>query len=100
VIGRLDLVNWGAISYNGGAKEQTVSEIIHLAWDRFKIVAGIVGDVQGRVIVTLFYFTILVPFGIGARFFGDALHIRSTHPPQWMERPPVQNGLEEARRQG
>jgi hypothetical protein len=77
-----------------------VSEIVHLAWDRFKIVAGIVGDVQGRVIVTLFYFTILVPFGLGSRLFGDALHIRSKNPPQWMERPPVENGLEEARRQG
>ena len=45
-----------------------MSEIVHLAWDRFKIIAGIVGDVQGRVIVTLFYFTILVPFGIGVAF--------------------------------
>ena len=77
-----------------------MSEIIHLAWDRFKIIAGIVGDVQGRVIVTLFYFTILVPFGLGARLFGDALRIRSNNTPQWLERPPVQNGLEEARRQG
>ena len=77
-----------------------MSEIVHLAWNRFKIIAGIVGDVQGRVIVTLFYFTILVPFGIGSRLFSDALHIRTKNTPQWLERPPVQNGLEEARRQG
>ena len=77
-----------------------MSEIVHLAWDRFKIIAGIVGDVQGRVIVTLFYFTILVPFGIGSRLFSDALRVRSSNTPQWLERPPVQNGLEEARRQG
>ncbi len=77
-----------------------MNEVIQLAWDRFKIVAGIVGDVQGRVIVTLFYFTILVPFGIGSRWFGDALRLRSSDQPQWLERPPVQNGLEEARRQG
>jgi len=77
-----------------------LSEIVHLAWDRFKIIAGIVGDVQGRVIVTLFYFTILVPFGIGSRLFSDALRVRSSNTPQWLERPPVQNGLEEARRQG
>jgi hypothetical protein len=76
-----------------------MSEIVHLAWDRFTIIAGVVGDVQGRVIVTLFYFTILVPFGLGARFLGDALHIRSAAP-AWSERPPVGNGLEEARRQG
>ncbi len=77
-----------------------MSEIVHLAWDRFTIIAGVVGDVQGRVIVTLFYFTILVPFGLGARFLGDALHIRSGVPAQWQERPPVSTGLEEARRQG
>ena len=78
-----------------------MSEIVHLAWDRFKIIAGIVGDVQGRVIVTLFYFTILVPFGIGVapvrRF---APHCALAVYPQWLERPPVHNGLEEARRQG
>jgi hypothetical protein len=93
-------VNHRSISYNDRAKEHVLNEIIWLAWDRFKIIAAIVGDVQGRVIVTLFYFTILVPFGLGARLFGDALRIRSSGQPQWSERPPVQNGLEEARRQG
>jgi hypothetical protein len=76
-----------------------VSEIIHLAWDRFNIIAGVVGDVQGRVIVTLFYFTILVPFGLGARLLGDALHLRP-RAPHWLERPSVSSALEEARRQG
>lgn len=89
-----------AIPYNERAKERDLNEIVQLAWNRFKIVAGIVGDVQGRVIVTVFYFTILVPFGIGARWFGDALRLRSSAPMQWLERPPVENGLNEARRQG
>ena len=77
-----------------------MNEIVQLAWDRFKIIAAIVGDVQGRVIVTLFYFTILVPFGLGSRLFGDALRLRASGQTQWSPRPPVQNGLEEARRQG
>ena len=76
-----------------------MNDILHLAWDRFTIIAGIVGDVQGRVIVTLFYFTILVPFGIGSRLFSDALRVKSSSP-QWLDRAPVENGLEEARRQG
>ena len=75
------------------------AEIVHLAWDRFKIIVSIVGDVQGRAVVTLFYFTIMIPFGLGSRLLGDSLQIKS--PPQkWLDRPPVQNGLEEARRQG
>ncbi len=77
-----------------------MKEIIDLAWDRFKIITSIVGDVQGRVIVTLFYFTILVPFGIGARLFGDSLRLKHDESPQWQERPPVPTELEEARRQG
>ena len=73
--------------------------ILQLAWDRFNIIAGIIGDIQGRIIVTAFYFTILVPFGIGARLFNNSLRLRPENP-QWLERPPVQNGLEDARRQG
>ena len=75
-----------------------MNDILHLAWDRFTVIAGIVGDVQGRIIVTLFYFTILVPFGIGSRLFSDPLHLKSG--PHWLDRHPVENGLTEARRQG
>ena len=77
-----------------------MKEILQLAWDRFNIIVGIYGDIQGRLIVTLFYFTLLVPFGIGARLFNNSLRLRHTDNPQWLERPPVQNGLEEASRQG
>ena len=88
-----------AIPYNGSAKERTLSEIVRLAWDRFKIIVSIVGDVQGRAILTLFYFTILVPFGLGARLFGDSLRLRSASQ-TWLERPPVASSLDDARRQG
>lgn len=77
-----------------------MNQIVRLAWDRFTIIAGIVGDVQGRIIVTLFYFTILVPFGLGARLFGDSLHLRPGASSGWIERPPVPNDFENARRQG
>ncbi|MCC6805741.1 MAG: hypothetical protein IT319_22860 [Anaerolineae bacterium] len=77
-----------------------MSEIVHLAWDRFTIIAGIVGDFQGRVIVSLFYFTILIPFGLGARLFSDSLRLRAENTPGWLDRPPVQNTLDDARRQG
>jgi hypothetical protein len=77
-----------------------MSEIVHLAWDRFTIVASIVGDLQGRVIVTLFYFTILIPFGLGSRLFSDSLRLRAENIPRWLDRPPVNNTLDDARRQG
>jgi hypothetical protein len=77
-----------------------VSELVHLAWERFTIIAGIVGDLQGRAIVTVFYYTILAPFGIGSRIFSDPLQLRSNASPQWQDRPPVQNSLDDAHRQG
>lgn len=76
-----------------------MNEILKLAWDRFTVIASIVGDVQGRVIVTLFYFTILVPFGIGARLFSDPLRLRSSAP-AWQVREPVASEIDHARRQG
>jgi hypothetical protein len=70
-----------------------------LAWARFKIIAAIIGDIQGRVISTLFYFTILVPFSLIARVATDPLHVRDRKP-AWLERAAISDSLEDARRQG
>lgn len=72
---------------------------LRLAWDRFTIIVGIVGDAQGQFLATLFYFTILVPFGLLAHLFSDPLHQR-TPSTTWLTRDPVENGLEGAKRQG
>lgn len=82
-----------------GSGKVTFKAVWALAWARFKIIAAVIGDIQGRVISTLFYFTILVPFSLIARVATDPLHVRDRHP-AWIERTPLQNTLEEARRQG
>jgi hypothetical protein len=74
-------------------------EIIQIAWDRFKIIAAIVGDAQARVIAILFYFTVLLPFGLISRFSSDPLQQRRRSY-AWLERPPIPNDLETAKRQG
>lgn len=76
-----------------------MAEIARLAWKRFTIITRIVGDAQGQFLATLFYFTILAPFGLLARLFSDPLRQRQ---PQttWIAREPVDNGLEGAKRQG
>ena len=76
-----------------------MKQIIALSWGRFKIIAAIIGDVQGRLIATLFYFTILVPFGLASRMFSDPLHLKETNA-AWVEREPVPEALEAAQRQG
>ena len=73
--------------------------IFRIAWDRLNLIAAIMGDVQGRVIMTVIYFTILVPFGIGSRLFSDPLHIKQASA-QWIERPAVPTDLDSARDQG
>lgn len=63
------------------------------------MLGGVLGDVQGRVIMTVFYFTLLMPFGIASRLFSDPLRQRHTDP-TWLERPPLPEDLDSARRQG
>lgn len=76
-------------------------DIAHIAWERFKIIAAILGDIQGRFIATLFYFTILVPFGLGSRLFSDPLHLTSKNAHvRWLERKPVDHQLDSAKQQG
>lgn len=74
-------------------------EILRLATARFTIITGIIGDWQGRAIAFAFYFTVLVPFGIGSRLFTDPLRLRDERP-TWVERDPVSSELDDARSQG
>jgi hypothetical protein len=79
-------------------EQNGLNDILHLMWARFKVIGGIVGDVQGRVIVTVFYFTILAPFAIGTRLTSDPLRLRADR--TWLAREPVDNRLDGARQQG
>jgi hypothetical protein len=73
--------------------------LFSIAWERYKLLGQILGDFQGRLFTVIFYFTIMVPFGIGMRLLGDPLRMKDRKP-VWLEREPVGTSLEEARRQG
>jgi hypothetical protein len=76
-------------------------EVFSLAWSRFSLIASIFGEVQGYIISTLFYFTILIPFGIGSRLASDPLKIRSSFTDsKWLDRQPIPDDLDSARQQG
>lgn len=76
-------------------------DILGLAWKRFNVIAAIIGDVQGRAIATLFYFTIFLPFAIGSRVFSDPLRLKlSAISKTWLSRAPIPTDLESAKRQG
>lgn len=78
-----------------------MGNIFQLAWARLLIITGVIGDAQGRLIALLFYFTVLVPFGIGSRLLSDPL--RRNLPADesaWIERPALIHTVDEAKKQG
>lgn len=79
-----------------------MGEIWRLGWDRFNVITAIIGDVNGRAIALIFYFTILVPFGIFSRLFTDPLRQRVSDQVStfWEDRAPIPTDLDSAKRQG
>lgn len=68
--------------------------------ERQKVLNAIFLDAQGWVFTIVFYFTIMIPFGIGTRLLGDPLKIKGNPQAQWTDRPPISDKIEEAKRQG
>jgi hypothetical protein len=75
-----------------------MSQLGRIAWKRWQIVGEVYGDFQARLFAVLFYFTIFVPFALGVRLFSDPLKVR-TASSRWVDRAPLSNSLEDARRQ-
>lgn len=69
-----------------------------IAWQRFSLNSSIVADGNGRFITTVFYFTILVPFGLLSSLFMDPLRVRRGDP-AWHAREAVPSDLDSAREQ-
>lgn len=55
-------------------------------WQAWKRLAHRIGDFQARVILTVIYGLLILPFGLAVRFFSDPLRIRR-RPTKWLERP-------------
>jgi len=47
-----------------------------LLWKRWKALARRVGNFQARLVLTIFYFTLAEPFGLGFRWFSDPLNLK------------------------
>ena len=61
-----------------------------------------VGSFQARALLTLLYFTWLVPFGLMVRLFSDPLDVRSGRRPSdtgWKKRAAPERGLQSLRSQ-
>ncbi len=68
-------------------------------WQQWLRFGKALGNVLGRIELTVFYFTIVVPFGIIARLFTDPLAVRSKAPATWIERETKDWTLRDGKRQ-
>lgn len=68
------------------------------AWHAWKRFGQFMGDLIGRLVLTVFYFTLFMPFGLGVRFFGDPLGVHPRSRSKWLERETHDLTLEDARR--
>ena len=68
------------------------------AWKAWTRLAHTIGNFQARVILTLLYATLVLPFGTIVRLFSDPLRIKK-RPRYWLERTDETCDIQWARRQ-
>ena len=74
-------------------------QIWDIAWRRFSANSAVIAEINGRFIATVFYCTVLVPFGLLSALFMDPLQKRGKAS-GWLQREPVSDDLADARQQG
>jgi hypothetical protein len=71
---------------------------IKKGWAAWKKLAHTIGNFQARVILSVFYAVLVLPFGLAARWFTDPLRIKKL-PEQWLDHPNEANDMDWARKQ-
>lgn len=67
-------------------------------WEAWKRLAHKIGNFQARVLLTILYAVLVLPFGLAVRLFADPLHIRRL-PSKWLDHDLSPRDPEWARRQ-
>ncbi len=61
---------------------------LHALWERWKVIAHVIGNFQARVLLTIFYFVIAPPFALIVKLVRDPLSLRlPAGPSYWVMRP-------------
>ncbi|MCA9869797.1 MAG: hypothetical protein H6649_09155 [Caldilineae bacterium] len=70
-------------------------------WNRWMVLARKIGKFQSRILLTFFYFVIVLPFGLAVRLLADPLHIRRHRSAEtaWLPRETHDKELADAQRQ-
>ena len=74
--------------------------VLSRIWRRWTVIAHRIGEVQARLLLSVFYFVIVAPFALGLRLLSDPLRLGRAVPPRWLPRPRSEHEpLARARRQ-
>lgn len=67
-------------------------------WEHWKIYAGFIGEFQSRLLLSVFYFTVMLPFGVFARLFDKSLDLNFSDQRKsgWVKREVGAETLEDA----
>ena len=68
-------------------------------WKKWLPIAQAIGNFQAQVILTIFYFVIVAPLGVGLRLFADPLRVRKKAKSNFQRWEHPKETLETARRQ-
>jgi len=74
-------------------------QMLKRLWAAWKRIARSIADFQARVVLTVIYAVLVLPFGLMIRCFSDPLNIKK-RPSSWFDHPGEANDLKWARRQG
>jgi len=74
-------------------------EFLKRLWRAWKGFGEFLGNLLARVVLTLFYFTVFVPFAMGVRWLSDPLQIKSRPAELWRPRKTGDQKLEDVLRQ-
>lgn len=74
-------------------------ETLRKVWEAWKGFGRFMGNMVARVVLSLFYFTIFVPFAVGARLTTDPLHLKTANTAFWHKRPTGDQTVAQAERQ-
>ena len=72
-------------------------------WKRFVAwwmpIAEVIGNFMNRLILSIFYFVIVLPFGLGVRLFSDPLELYPKRQTVWTKFTDCSKTIEDGRRQ-
>jgi hypothetical protein len=75
-----------------------VSKPVAVVWGAWNRLMHVIGNFQARVLLTILYAIIVLPFGLIVRLFSDPLRIK--HPPSaWLDYPEETMDMNWAKRQ-